>query len=87
MRVPGDGVPGQRLSGGTASPSRSKGGEYPVSLLTIPEHGIELARMARTFFGAYGEGYLRFSIANSYDNLMTALNRISEFLVSPAGKK
>lgn len=31
-------------------------------------------------FGNYGEGYLRFSIANSYENLMAAVERIGEFL-------
>lgn len=31
-------------------------------------------------FGAYGEGYLRFSIANSYDNLMAAVERLRAFL-------
>jgi aspartate aminotransferase len=31
-------------------------------------------------FGAYGEGYLRFSIANSYENLMGAVERIRAFL-------
>ncbi|MCC6587839.1 MAG: pyridoxal phosphate-dependent aminotransferase [Bryobacterales bacterium] len=32
-------------------------------------------------FGKYGEGYLRFSYANSYENLMEALGRIRRFLV------
>jgi len=31
-------------------------------------------------FGAFGEGYLRFSYANSLENLMEALNRIGRFL-------
>jgi aspartate aminotransferase len=31
-------------------------------------------------FGEYGEGYLRFSIANSYENLMSAVERIRAFL-------
>lgn len=31
-------------------------------------------------FGEYGEGYLRFSIANSLDNLMDAVERIRAFL-------
>ena len=29
-----------------------------------------------TAFGAFGEGYLRFSVANSIENLNTALQRI-----------
>jgi len=31
-------------------------------------------------FGEYGEGYLRFSIANSFENLMQAVERIRAFL-------
>lgn len=31
-------------------------------------------------FGGHGEGYLRFSIANSYENLMEAVRRIGEFM-------
>ena len=38
--------------------------------------------MSGTAFGAYGEGYLRFSIANSYENLMAAIERIRQFLTS-----
>jgi aspartate/methionine/tyrosine aminotransferase len=39
-----------------------------------------VACLAGTAFGAYGEGYLRFSIANSYENLMEALDRIRKHL-------
>ncbi len=35
-----------------------------------------------TAFGAYGDGYLRFSYANSMENLMEALERIRKFLAS-----
>lgn len=31
-------------------------------------------------FGGHGEGYLRFSIANSHENLMEAVRRIGEFM-------
>lgn len=31
-------------------------------------------------FGAFGEGYLRFSIANSYENLMDAVDRMRAYL-------
>ena len=44
----------------------------------LEEAGI--ATIAGTSFGAYGEGYLRFSYANSVDNIRFALERISEFL-------
>jgi aspartate/methionine/tyrosine aminotransferase len=36
-----------------------------------------VACLSGTAFGAYGEGYLRFSYANSYENLMEALERIA----------
>lgn len=35
-----------------------------------------------TAFGAYGDGYLRFSYANSMENLMEALDRIRKFLAT-----
>jgi aspartate aminotransferase len=39
-----------------------------------------VACLSGTAFGAYGDGYLRFSIANSYDKLMDAVERIRKFL-------
>jgi len=33
-------------------------------------------------FGAYGEGYIRFSYANSYERLMEAVERIRNFLAA-----
>ncbi|HUA20531.1 MAG TPA: pyridoxal phosphate-dependent aminotransferase [Bryobacteraceae bacterium] len=44
----------------------------------LQEAGV--ACLSGTAFGAYGDGYLRFSIANSYDKLMAAVERIREFL-------
>jgi aspartate aminotransferase len=38
--------------------------------------------LAGTAFGSYGEGYLRFSYANSRENISTALERIAESLSS-----
>ena len=35
-----------------------------------------MAALSGTAFGAFGEGYLRFSIANSMENLDQALRRI-----------
>jgi len=40
----------------------------------LQEAGV--ACLSGTAFGAYGEGYLRFSYANSYENLMEAVERI-----------
>jgi aspartate aminotransferase len=39
-----------------------------------------VACLSGTAFGAYGEGYLRFSYANSYERLMEAVERIGLFL-------
>ena len=33
-------------------------------------------------FGAYGEGYVRFSYANSFEKLMDAVDRIKKFMAS-----
>jgi len=44
----------------------------------LQEAGV--ACLSGTAFGAYGDGYLRFSIANSYEKLMAAVERIREFL-------
>jgi aspartate aminotransferase len=38
-----------------------------------------VAALSGTAFGAFGEGYLRFSVANSLDNLRQALERIGEW--------
>jgi aspartate aminotransferase len=39
-----------------------------------------VASLSGASFGEYGEGYLRFSYANSLDNLMEAVERIRKFL-------
>lgn len=39
-----------------------------------------VAALSGTAFGAFGEGYLRFSYANSLENLMEAVDRIRRFL-------
>ena len=44
----------------------------------LEEAGV--ACLSGTAFGAFGEGYLRFSYANSYENLMEAVERIAAFL-------
>ena len=38
-----------------------------------------VAALAGTAFGAYGEGYIRFSVANSMDNIKLALDRVEEW--------
>jgi len=38
-----------------------------------------LAALSGTSFGEFGEGYLRFSVANSFENLQQALERIDQW--------
>ena len=44
----------------------------------LDEAGV--ACLAGTAFGAHGEGYLRFSYANSLENIHEALSRIRKFV-------
>ncbi|MCK9996226.1 MAG: pyridoxal phosphate-dependent aminotransferase [Candidatus Krumholzibacteria bacterium] len=48
-----------------------------VEVRLLDEFGV--AALAGTSFGAFGEGYLRFSYANSQDNIRKALERFAEF--------
>jgi aspartate/methionine/tyrosine aminotransferase len=45
----------------------------------LQEAGV--ACLSGTAFGDYGEGYLRFSVANSLENLNKALDRIQQWTV------
>jgi aminotransferase len=38
-----------------------------------------VAALAGTAFGAFGEGFIRFSVANSMDNIKLALDRVEEW--------
>jgi aspartate aminotransferase len=44
----------------------------------LNETGVSI--LAGTSFGAFGEGYARFSFANSQENLREALRRIAEWI-------
>jgi aspartate/methionine/tyrosine aminotransferase len=46
----------------------------------LEEAGV--ASVAGTSFGAYGEGYLRFSYANSIENIREALHRLRDWLAA-----
>ena len=48
-----------------------------LSEAMLEEAGV--ACLSGTAFGDFGEGYLRFSVANSYENLQKALGRIEEW--------
>ena len=39
-----------------------------------------VATIAGTSFGKFGEGYIRFSYANSKENILRAIDRIREIL-------
>ncbi len=49
----------------------------PLADALLEQAGV--AALSGTSFGAYGEGYLRFSIANSLDNIRKALDRVEEW--------
>lgn len=51
----------------------------PLADALLEEAGV--ACLAGTSFGAFGEGYLRFSIANSMDNLNKALERVERWVL------
>jgi len=46
----------------------------------LNEFGV--AALAGTSFGEFGEGYLRFSYANSQENIRKALARVADFAAS-----
>ncbi|CAN5332244.1 pyridoxal phosphate-dependent aminotransferase [soil metagenome] len=48
----------------------------PFADYLLQEHGV--AALSGTAFGAYGEGYLRLSYANSEENLLKALGRLQD---------
>ena len=49
----------------------------PLADALLEQAGV--AALSGTSFGAFGEGYLRFSVANSLENLQEALNRIDQW--------
>ncbi len=50
----------------------------PLADALLEEAGV--AALSGTAFGAFGEGYLRLSVANSYENLGKALDRIEAWV-------
>jgi len=49
----------------------------PLADVLLDQAGV--ASLSGASFGEYGEGYLRFSVANSMENLMQALERIEQW--------
>jgi aspartate/methionine/tyrosine aminotransferase len=56
----------------------------PLADALLEEAGV--AVLSGTAFGAYGEGYLRFSIANSLENIGKALDRVKAWAEKNAAK-
>jgi aspartate/methionine/tyrosine aminotransferase len=52
----------------------------PLADALLADAGV--AALSGTAFGSYGEGYLRFSVANSMENLMEALKRIEAWVAT-----
>lgn len=52
----------------------------PLADALLADAGV--AALSGTAFGSYGEGYLRFSVANSMENLMEALKRIEAWAIA-----
>ncbi len=63
-----------------AFPNISKTGWQSKKLAEALLEQAGVACLSGTAFGAYGEGYLRFSIANSMENLDKALDRINTWV-------
>ena len=62
-----------------AFPNVEKTGWPSKKLATALLEEAGVACLSGTSFGSYGEGYLRFSVANSMENLEKALDRIDEW--------
>jgi aspartate/methionine/tyrosine aminotransferase len=61
-------------------PNLSSFGRSSTDIATHLLYDAGVCGLAGTAFGRYGEGYLRFSYANSRENIRTALERIGESL-------
>jgi len=49
----------------------------PLADALLEQAGV--AALSGTAFGEFGEGYLRFSVANSLENLQLALERVDQW--------
>ena len=71
------GCPRERSTCSPTSPGRD-GRSKTLADALLEEAGV--AALSGTAFGAYGEGYLRFSIANSMENIAKALDRVEAWV-------
>ena len=60
-------------------PNITKTGWPSKKLADVLLEDAGVACLSGTAFGDYGEGYLRFSVANSLENLNKALGRIDQW--------
>jgi len=63
-------------------PNITKTGKDSKTLANIMLNEAGVACLSGTAFGKYGEGYLRFSYANSIPNIQEALKRIEKTILS-----
>jgi aspartate/methionine/tyrosine aminotransferase len=56
-----------------------------LELKLLNEAGVAI--LSGTAFGAFGEGYLRFSYASSTDNIREALRRVKDCLAAAGAKR
>jgi len=63
-----------------AFPNISGTGKSSTEIQNLFLDRAGVATVSGTAFGAWGEGYVRFSYANSLDNIQTAINRIREVM-------
>ena len=62
-------------------PNIKKTGLSSKEMETLLLEELKIASVAGTSFGKYGEGYIRFSYANSKENITEALNRIHNYAI------
>jgi aspartate/methionine/tyrosine aminotransferase len=62
-----------------AFPNITKTGWKSKALADALLEQAGVAALSGTAFGEFGEGYLRFSVANSLENLQRALDRIDQW--------
>ena len=63
-----------------------RGLEARIQLETRLREDAGVACLSGTSFGAHGDGYLRFSYANSVENIEEALRRFAAFLEAAPAK-
>jgi aspartate/methionine/tyrosine aminotransferase len=63
-----------------AFPNISGTGKSSTEIQNLFLEKAGVATVSGTAFGAWGEGYVRFSYANSLENIQTAINRIRDVM-------